>query len=97
MPWLSAYTVLCPHSAGADGYAKRAAEGYRPERAECISEDVWRLICACWAQDPLERLPMRQVVARLQTLLSRCAPTMKDQSCPASPTQHAVRVRVCAC
>lgn len=58
-------------------YAARVAEGYRPKRPKSIPDEVWRIIEACWQQEPTDRPAASDVLRQLQQLLQQTAAAPK--------------------
>lgn len=54
----------------ADDFAKAVSEGYRPERTRVFTDDLWKLVCGCWDQDPVTRPNMSFIVARLEGIIT---------------------------
>lgn len=44
---------------------------HRPKKPIALPQDIWDLIEACWAQDPSDRPPASEVLAKLQLLLQQ--------------------------
>jgi hypothetical protein len=69
-----ACTELLPFHLDADPAVqfanKVATQGYRPPRADCISDKVWGLICQCWDEDPKKRPHMPYVVMELESIIA---------------------------
>ncbi|KXZ47965.1 hypothetical protein GPECTOR_31g327 [Gonium pectorale] len=57
-----------------EGYAAYVADGYRPHRPQSMPEPLYELIAACWADDPLARPTMADVVDSLAALQEAFAP-----------------------
>lgn len=60
-------------------YAKKVAGGYRPAQPKAVPDDLWRLVSACWHQDPLMRPHMSEVVAVLEDALKNEATAQRQQ------------------
>lgn len=82
-------------------YAAKVASGYRPPRAKPIPDNCWDVITRCWAQDPLDRPSMDEVVEELEDLVAQAQQgklkSGKSTSKPVSPaaaqraaSQHSV-------
>jgi mitogen-activated protein kinase kinase kinase 7 len=50
-----------PPAAKVEWYARRVAGGYRPAQPTSVPDALWRLVSACWHQDPLLRPHMSEV------------------------------------
>ena len=45
-----------------------ATQGYRPHRPSRAKDDVWQLVCECWAQDPSKRPSAEQLLRKLEAI-----------------------------
>lgn len=47
--------------------------GYRMERPENCSPEIYVLLEACWADDPIKRPSFKTLAAKFESLLGKCA------------------------
>lgn len=65
---LLAVTYSARGPADAERYAAQVAGGWRPVLPRAMPQEVKDLVVAAWAQDPIARPPMVEIVRRLQAI-----------------------------
>ncbi|KAJ7388683.1 hypothetical protein OS493_036232 [Desmophyllum pertusum] len=60
--------------------------GYRMERPDMCSDEVYELMCECWNEDPATRPSFSQLIDRVEVIMTRdvpyCDVSKHDESSP---------------